>query len=153
MGLFIGFLTVILALSSAFLIFLILLQLPKKEAGAGVAFGGSTADTLFGAGSGNVLTKLTKYTTTLFLVLCLFLGVLYTHYANRTGTGVGEKLKTKEKAGATMPMQPADAAANGAMQPTTASNALKLTTPSTNDPAMKSAPTPATPPVPAPAAK
>src|SRR5258708_4459278 len=127
MGLFIGFLTVVLALSSAFLVFLILLQLPKKEAGAGVAFGGSTADTLFGAGSGNVLTKLTKYTTTIFLCLCLILTVLQSHYANRTGKGFGEKLKGKEKSA---PMQPQPEAKAPAAN-VNAVRALEWTTPPT----------------------
>ena len=53
----IGFLTVILVLDCLVLILLVLIQLPKKEAGAGLAFGGAATDALFGAGSGNVLTK------------------------------------------------------------------------------------------------
>ena len=66
-------LTIILFLTSLFLILLVLVQLPKKEAGLGTAFGGGTTDALFGAGAGNVLTQLTKYCTILFLVLCLVL--------------------------------------------------------------------------------
>jgi preprotein translocase subunit SecG len=58
------------------LILLILIQLPKKDAGAGMAFGGGTADALFGAGSGNVLTKVTKYATMVFFALALVLGYL-----------------------------------------------------------------------------
>ena len=61
MSLLIGFLTFILVLTSVLLILLVLIQLPKKEAGAGLAFGGGAVDTLIGAGSGNALTKLTKY--------------------------------------------------------------------------------------------
>ena len=45
-----------------------LIQLPKKDAGAGLAFGGGATDALFGAGSGNVLTKITKYAATVFFV-------------------------------------------------------------------------------------
>lgn len=56
-----GLLTVILVLDCLFLILLVLIQLPKKEAGAGLAFGGAASDALFGAGSGNALTKVTKY--------------------------------------------------------------------------------------------
>ena len=52
------FLTVVLFLNCLFLILLVLVQLPKKEAGLGTAFGGGTTDALFGAGAGNVLTKL-----------------------------------------------------------------------------------------------
>jgi preprotein translocase subunit SecG len=75
-GFFVGILTVILVLNCALLILLILIQLPKKDAGAGMAFGGAAADALFGAGSGNVLTKVTKYATVVFFVLALFLGYL-----------------------------------------------------------------------------
>ena len=39
---------------------IVLIQLPKKDAGAGLAFGGAASDALFGAGSGNVLTKVTE---------------------------------------------------------------------------------------------
>ena len=69
------FLTVVLFLNCLFLILLVLVQLPTKEAGLGTAFGGGTTDALFGAGAGNVLTKLTKWNAVLFLVLCLFLSL------------------------------------------------------------------------------
>ena len=76
MNLSIGFLTVVLVLDCLFLILLILIQLPKKEAGAGIAFGGAATDALFGAGSGTALTKITKYCAGLFLGLALFLSIL-----------------------------------------------------------------------------
>ena len=56
-----GLLTFLLVLNCLLLILLVLVQLPKKDAGAGMAFGGGAADALFGAGSGNALTKITKY--------------------------------------------------------------------------------------------
>ncbi len=65
------------------LILLVLVQLPKKDAGAGIAFGGGTADALFGAGSGNVLTKITKYATVVLLVLALILGYMQDKIAYR----------------------------------------------------------------------
>ncbi len=68
-----GLLTAVLVLDSLFLILLILVQLPKKEAGVGQAFGGGATDALFGAGTGNALTKMTKYAAGIFLVLCLVL--------------------------------------------------------------------------------
>ena len=40
MGFLIGLLTVVMVLDCLLLIFLVLIQLPKKEAGAGLAFGG-----------------------------------------------------------------------------------------------------------------
>jgi len=60
MGFLIGLLTVVMVLDCLVLILLVLIQLPKKEAGMGLAFGGAATDALFGAGSGNVLTKITK---------------------------------------------------------------------------------------------
>jgi preprotein translocase subunit SecG len=81
MDLIIGLLTFVLVLNSLFLILLILIQLPKKEAGLGLAFGAAATDALFGAGSGTVLTRLTKYGTGIFLGLSLFLAILQNHRA------------------------------------------------------------------------
>ena len=64
---------------SVLLMLLVLIQLPKKEAGAGVAFGAGATDALFGAGSGNVLTKLTKVFAGAFLFLALVLSVMKSH--------------------------------------------------------------------------
>jgi len=71
-----GVLTVLLVLNCLFLGLLILIQLPKKEAGLGTAFGSSATDALFGAGTGNVLTKLTKYATVTFFVITLSMTIL-----------------------------------------------------------------------------
>ena len=76
MSFIVGILTFLLVINCLLLILLVLVQLPKKDAGAGMAFGGGTADALFGAGSGNVLTKVTKYATVVLLVMCLILGYL-----------------------------------------------------------------------------
>jgi len=72
----IGFLTFVLLLNCLLLVLLVLIQLPKKEAGLGTAFGGGATDALFGAGSGNALTKMTKYGCGIFFVLTLCLSVL-----------------------------------------------------------------------------
>ena len=72
------------------LILLVLVQLPKKDAGAGLAFGGGAADALFGAGSGNALTKITKYLTIIFFALCLVIGVMQDR-AHRGNTAAFEK--------------------------------------------------------------
>lgn len=61
----------LLIVDSLLLALLVLVQLPKKEAGVGMAFGGGAADALFGAGSGNALTKLTKYCAVCFFVLVI----------------------------------------------------------------------------------
>jgi len=76
MGFLIVLLTVALVLDCIILIFLVLIQLPKKEAGAGLAFGASATDALFGAGSGTVLTKITKYAAGTFFVLAIILSLL-----------------------------------------------------------------------------
>jgi preprotein translocase subunit SecG len=76
MSFFIGVLTFFLVVNCAVLVLLVLIQLPKKDAGAGLAFGGGAADALFGAGSGNALTKITKYSAILFFVLALAIGML-----------------------------------------------------------------------------
>src|SRR5258708_38692729 len=76
MSFLIGVLTFLLIANCAVLVLLILIQLPKKDAGAGLAFGGGAADALFGAGSGNALTKITKYSAVIFFVLALLIGVM-----------------------------------------------------------------------------
>jgi preprotein translocase subunit SecG len=76
MSLIIGLLTFVLVLNCLLLILLVLVQLPKKEAGVGMAFGGAATDALFGAGSGNVLTKVTKYATIAFFVLTILVAAL-----------------------------------------------------------------------------
>src|SRR6266545_6406640 len=79
MSFLIGLLTVVLVLNCLLLILLVLIQLPKKDAGAGLAFGGAATDALFGAGTGNVLTKVTKYGTVTFFVLAMLLAVMQSH--------------------------------------------------------------------------
>src|SRR5438309_10379063 len=84
MGFIIGLLTVFLVLDCIVLVFLVLIQLPKKESGAGLAFGGAASDALFGAGSGNVLTKITKYAATIFFVMTIFLGIIQSRHYTRS---------------------------------------------------------------------
>src|SRR3954466_12374119 len=81
----IGLFTVVLVLDALFLILLVLVQLPKKEAGIGQAFGGGATDALFGAGSGNALTKMTKYATGIFFVMTLAIYIMYNHQAPAGG--------------------------------------------------------------------
>jgi preprotein translocase subunit SecG len=99
---FIGLLTVVMVLDCLFLLLLILIQLPKKEAGLGQAFGSSTTDALFGAGSGTALTKMTKYAAIIFFVLTFGLAILNAHQSRGKGVahGLREGLsKVKETAG------------------------------------------------------
>lgn len=104
MSLVIGLLTFVLVLNSLLLILLILVQLPKKEAGAGLAFGGATSDALFGAGSGTVLSRVTKYAAGVFLILALTLSILHSHRVKAGGRGILSELdrQAKNPAAATM---------------------------------------------------
>mgnify|MGYP001496543182 CR=1 FL=1 len=94
--------TVVLVLDCAALILLVLIQLPKKDAGAGLAFGGGATDALFGAGSGNVLTKITKYAATAFFVLSLMLSIMQRSYHART-TSAFERDLMKPASASTVP--------------------------------------------------
>jgi preprotein translocase subunit SecG len=93
----IGFLTVVLVLDSLFLILLVLVQLPKKEAGLGQAFGSSTTDALFGAGSGNALTKMTKYSTGIFFTLTFVIYLMYNHEARSRSGAFATKIQQAGK--------------------------------------------------------
>jgi preprotein translocase subunit SecG len=87
------FLSVLLVIDCLFLILLVLVQLPKKEAGLGQAFGSGTTDALFGAGSGNALTKLTKYFTAGFFILTLSLSILNAQQARSKRSGLERALE------------------------------------------------------------
>ena len=100
MGFLIGFLTFILILDAFVIILLVIVQLPKKEAGAGMAFGGGAADALFGAGSGTVLTKITKYAAGIMFGLALLISVMQ----NQGQKSIASDLeKSMSKAAASMP--------------------------------------------------
>ena len=115
MSLVIGLFEFTLMVDCLLLVLLILVQLPKKEAGMGTAFGGGATDALFGAGSGNVLTKLTKYTAGVFLGLSLVVSVMIMRQSQSRSTNVEQELKRK---GATVALPPA------AMVKTAPTNAL-----------------------------
>ena len=85
--------TMLLILDCLLLGLLVLIQLPKKEAGVGVAFGGGATDALFGAGSGTALTKLTKYTAIAFFALVLLLSVM--NSASHSSSSEFQKLLEK----------------------------------------------------------
>ena len=106
MAFFIGLLTVILVLDCAVLILLVLIQLPKKEAGAGLAFGGSATDALFGAGSGTVLTKITKYAAAVFFILAVILSLMQRTYHTRTTSAFAAGLTNAPAIAPAMPPVP-----------------------------------------------
>ena len=127
MSLLIGFLTFVLVMNCLFLMLLILIQLPKKEAGAGIAFGGAATDALFGAGSGNALTKVTKYTASSFVLLSVLLSVMNTHYARAGSRRLEQELSRQAGSSApALPLLPPSTNANAQVQ-TPAAPALSTT--------------------------
>ena len=129
-----GILTVLLVANCVLLILLVLVQLPKKDAGAGIAFGGGAADALFGAGSGNALTKITKWATGIFFAMSLVLGMVQ-ESTHRSNTPAFEKAVEQKQS------QPPAGVPPGALPPiapTTTSNSSSL-------PAIPAGSVPATP--------
>lgn len=99
----IGLLTLLMVLDCLVLIFLVLIQLPKKDAGAGLAFGGSATDALFGAGSGTVLTKITKYAAGTFFILALVLSVMQSYFHGRSASAFARAASQPANASAAAP--------------------------------------------------
>jgi preprotein translocase subunit SecG len=112
---FIYLLTAVMVIDCVVVVLLVLVQLPKKEAGMGQAFGGAATDALFGAGSGNVLTKMTKWGAGIFFVLAIALTIMGT-YKTTSGTGRLPGLLGRTKPTSTVPTAvtpaPAPAATN-----------------------------------------
>jgi len=144
MTLLIVLITIFLILDCLLLGLLILIQLPKKEAGVGVAFGGGATDALFGAGSGTALSNLTKYTATAFFILVILLSMLNAHARH---AGVSDLQKQLDRQALTPPIA---APATPAPAPSTTppagakpaipltistNNVLPVATPATNPPA------------------
>ena len=121
----VAILSVFLVLACLLLMLLVLIQLPKKEAGMGQAFGGGTTDALFGAGSGTALTKMTKYITGIFFVLTLLLWVLKAQEVKSSKSTLEKKMQELGKTEKPLtPAAPGVAAASAVPAATT--NALLL---------------------------
>jgi preprotein translocase subunit SecG len=110
MGFVIGLLTLVMVVDCIALVLLVLIQLPKKEAGAGLAFGGAATDALFGAGSGTVLTRITKYAAGIFFVLAIVLAQLQSYYHRRTSSEFRNLLSQPSKLPLAAPAAPAPTA-------------------------------------------
>ncbi len=139
----IGFCTFLLVIDCLLLVLLVLIQLPKKEAGLGTAFGGGATDALFGAGTGTALTKITKYAAGIFFVLTLGLSVLNAQLSKSRKTeflrGMATTPAQTTPAGIPVPSvvpAPAPAETNGLLS----SSATNV--PSTNAPSRTNAPAP-----------
>ena len=92
MNIWTSLLMLILFVDALVLGLLILLQLPKKEAGLAAAFGAEQTAALFGAGSGSALTSITKWAAGIFLLLCLVISVLTAHITRTKDRGLGSQL-------------------------------------------------------------
>jgi preprotein translocase subunit SecG len=134
MSILYGLLTCLLFLDCVILVLLVLLQLPKKEAGAGMAFGGGATDALFGAGSGNVLTKITKYAAGIFFGLAIIMAMVASHRSKTGAEALTEELSKQ-------PVVPFKApAASPATAPSDNSGLLQTPLISNLPPAQSSAP-------------
>jgi preprotein translocase subunit SecG len=110
MNILIWLFTFLLVVDCLVLILLVLIQLPKKEAGMGQAFGGGATDALFGAGSGTALTKLTKYTAGIFFVVTLLISMLHGHQARARSGDLRNLLTTEDKLSVISPAAKTNAA-------------------------------------------
>ena len=134
--------TILLILDCLILGLLILVQLPKKEAGVGMAFGGGAADALFGAGSGTALSTMTKYTATAFFVLVFVLSILNNHA--QSGSANELKRQMERQSAMPAPTAPSTPSTTATPPPSTATPAIPLTI-STNLTATPAPTTPAAP--------
>jgi preprotein translocase subunit SecG len=150
MGFVIGLLTIVMVLDCLILVALVLIQLPKKDTGGGLAFGGGASDALFGAGSGNVLTKVTKYSATVFFILAVALSMMQKNYHNRSSSEFGRKLSEPGglSAPAPAPTAPAPAPTTTPQTPSTSTNLLlniPVPAAATNNPSPEATPSNAVP--------
>jgi preprotein translocase subunit SecG len=113
MNILFGLFTVILFLDCILLIAFVLVQLPKKEAGAGMAFGGAATDALFGAGSGSAVTIITKYLAGIFFGLSLLMAIMTSNHGQGAGSGLINALgKTAAPASHAITELPATSSSN-----------------------------------------
>jgi len=122
-------LTFLLVLDSLVLTLLILIQLPKKDAGIGQAFGTSTPDALFGAGSGTALTKITKYAATFFLAVTFLLAILHVNAVKSQDKSFENRVKavkTSDNQPTPAPAATTPPAGTGAVTSATTSNVANL---------------------------
>ncbi|MFM8878842.1 MAG: preprotein translocase subunit SecG [Verrucomicrobiota bacterium] len=128
MGILIGLLSFVLVIVCLLLALLVLIQLPKKEAGMGMAFGSGAVDTLLGAGAGSALTTITKWTGGIFLGLCILLAWLGNM---KSGSGSAAKAvrEAVSRSEATVPAAPAANSLISPAAPTSAAPATPAPTP------------------------
>jgi preprotein translocase subunit SecG len=125
MGILIGLLSFVLVVVCLLLGLLVLIQLPKKEAGMGMAFGSGAVDTLLGAGAGSALTSITKWLGGIFLGLCILLAWL----GNMKNGSASAAKAVREAVSRSEAAAPATPAVNALVTPTNASPAASALAP------------------------
>jgi preprotein translocase subunit SecG len=125
MGILIGLLSFVLVVVCMLLGLLVLIQLPKKEAGMGMAFGSGAVDTLLGAGAGSALTSITKWLGGIFLGLCILLAWL----GNMKNGSASAAKAVREAVSRSEAAAPATPAVNALVTPTNASPAASAPAP------------------------
>jgi preprotein translocase subunit SecG len=135
MSWFIGILTFFLVINCIILCLLVLAQRPKKDTGGGLAFGSGATDTLFGPGSGDMFTKLTKYGAVAFFVVTMLLTVLHAQVSrSRSADPRSRMTKAEREAEMQDAMARAQAAKGGGT--TNAASATTTTNAATNAPSL-----------------
>ena len=95
----------------------------------GTAFGGGATDALFGAGTGNALTKMTKYAAGIFFVLTLSLSILNAQHSRSRKNEFEKQLqKVGKEAGVTAPAPAAEAPGSTTIVPAAKPAPAPLTT-------------------------
>jgi preprotein translocase subunit SecG len=116
MNIAIGFFLTVHILVCIFMVTIILMQRSKQE-GLGAAFGSGITDSMFGAGTSQVLVKATVFLAALFFILTIILARLYST-RNNTENSLSRKLLATPAA--TAPAIPgADATATDSASKTT----------------------------------
>lgn len=82
MGFFIGLMLTVQVLACLFMILLVLMQPSKADGGLGAAFGSGATDTLFGARTGNILTKATVWLAAILFINSVLLGFLFSRQSS-----------------------------------------------------------------------
>ena len=140
MSLIVGILTFVLVAVCAALVLLILVQLPKKDAGAGLAFGGGAADALFGAGSGNALTKITKWAALIFMLLTVCLGALQVRMHSGSQSQFEQGVEQQQQMQTSPGMKPSAPQQQAPASPAATPGPSMPLTPAPNTPAPATAP-------------
>ena len=86
---------------SILLVLVVLMQRPRSE-GLGTAFGGGVTDTVFGAQTSDVLTKMTVWLGGIFFICTLSLAILYSRQAS---SDLKEQLLAEPETVATTPAE------------------------------------------------